>query len=121
MSDAVMQVGHVTVDELAHGLEFDVLRRQVVEQSPALAEQDVDDVQLQLVEQPRTEQGLRCAGAVDHDVAVTRGRFRQGRALGDIGDEPGAARRYVVSVDVVGEDEDRNPVVVVALPAAGML
>ena len=47
--DAVAEVGDVAGGELADLFEFDVVGGEVVEQAAALAEEDVDDVQFELV------------------------------------------------------------------------
>ena len=85
-----------------------------------LPEQDRDNVQLQLVELPRPQQRLRRPGPLHHRVARSGRRAGLRGALAHIGDIADAARRRVVR-DVVGQDEDRYAVVVVALPAASML
>src|SRR5580704_156800 len=76
---------------------------------------------LHLVQQPGPEQRLRGTGPVHHDgPAAGRGPGLRGAVRG-VGDEPGAARRDVPGVDVVGQYEDRHAVVMIALPAPGQL
>jgi hypothetical protein len=67
------------------------------------------------------QQRLGGAGPVHQHGPIARRGPGQLRALLDVGDEPGAARRDVALVDVPGEDEDRHAVVVVALPPPGEL
>lgn len=98
-------------------VEFDVIATEVVEQPTPLSEEDRDQVDLHLVQLPGSEQCLGCPRPVDHDRPVARGCARLTGAVLDIGDETRVAGRHVPVVDLVGEDEDRHAVVVIALPA----
>ena len=93
---------------------------QVVEQPPSLPEQHRDDVQLQLVELPGPQERLRRPGPLHHDVGVPGGGAGQRGGLAGVGDVADAARRRL-GRDLVGEDEDRDAVVVVAVPLARVL
>ena len=59
----------------ADQVELDVLRREIVEQPPALAEQDGPQLDLDRVEHAGLQAFLRGVGAVQHHVAVAGGCF----------------------------------------------
>jgi hypothetical protein len=62
--------------ECADQLELDVVGSETVEKLSSLAEQDWDQLDLQHV-QHASRQALLCrVGTVQHDVAVSGGRFR---------------------------------------------
>ena len=85
MQDAVAQVRDPVLEvadrwlEATHELELDVLGGQVVEQSPALAEQDRDEVKLELVELPGADQRLCDPAPCTRHIAIA------GRPTGERG------------------------------------
>ena len=77
-----MQVSDAAVAlKNAGRLELDLLGRETLEQPPALAEEDGDDVELELVKDAGGERELRGAGAVDEDVPVSGGLPRPAIAV----------------------------------------
>ena len=109
----------VSVLEPSDEVEFDVITTEVVEQPSAVPEEDLDQVDLHLVHVPGPEERLGRARPMDHDRPVPGGRAGLTGAVLDVGDESRVARWHVPVVHLVGEDEDRHAVVMVALPAPG--
>jgi hypothetical protein len=93
-----------------------VLAAQVLEEAAAFAEEDRDQVDLDLVEDAGGEGQLGDAGAVDEDVPVARRLPGPGhRGLNVV--EVGHQRPMGVGAGLLAaEDEDRDAVVVVAGP-----
>jgi hypothetical protein len=116
---AVAEVRDVSILESSDEFEFDVTTTAGVEQSSAVPEEDMDQVDLHLVHFPGSEERLRRARPMDHDRPAPSGRASLTGAVLDSGDEPRVAGRHVLVTHVVGEDEDRHTVVVVALPTPG--
>ena len=121
LTDSVVEVRDPgSVDDPGE-FEFDVVGAQMVEESPALAEQDGDDVDLHLVEQAGAQTVLGGIGAVQHHVAITRrglglgdGRFD---AVGHVRDRRRAGR-WVLG-RLMGWDEDRHSIVMITVPVPG--
>jgi hypothetical protein len=112
-------VGDVSVLEPSDEVEFDVITTEVVEESSAVPEEDLNQVDLHLVDVPGSEERLGRARPMDHDRAVPGGRASLTGAVLDVGDESRVAGRHVPVIHLVGEDEDRHTVVMVALPTPG--
>ena len=71
-------------------LKLDLLGSEALEQTTPLAEEDRDDVELDLVEDSGGERELRGSGAVDQHVPVARGPLglrHRGRDVVHVGDE----------------------------------
>jgi hypothetical protein len=67
-----------------------VVGAEVLEEAPASAKEDRDQVDLDLVEGPGSEGELGDAGAVDEDVLVAGGLLRlrhRGLDVGQVGDQ----------------------------------
>lgn len=109
----------VSVLKPSDEVEFDVIGTEVVEEPPAVPEEDRDQVDLHLVDLPGSEKRLGRARAMDHDRPIPCGCASLTGAVVDVGDESRVAGWHVPVVHLVGEDEDRHAVVVVALPAPG--
>ena len=118
----VAQVGDAGGFDHADELELDVVGAEVLEQPPSLAQQDRDQVDLQLVEHAGAQERLREVGAVDHDVLVAGGLLGLPHgaldAVGDVVDELGGG---LLGRLAARGHEDRDPVVVVAVPVAGVV
>jgi hypothetical protein len=102
-------------------LELDAIAVVGLEQPPASAEQDGHEVDLKLVELARREQRLRRACPVHHHSPIASGRPSFGGAGGDVIEVRHEGRRFVVFVNVMGQDMDRHAVVMIAAPPAGEL
>lgn len=74
---------------------------------------------LQLVHLPGSEERLGRARPMDHDRPVPGGGASLTGAVLDVGDESRVTGWHVPVVHLVGEDENRYAIVVVALPAPG--
>jgi hypothetical protein len=109
-------VRDVTVLEPSHEVEFDVITPEVVEEPSAVPEEDLDQVDLHLVDVPGPEERLGRARPMDHDRPVPGGLAGLTGAVLDVGDESRVAGWHVPVLRMVGEDEDRHTVVMVALP-----
>ena len=119
--DAVAQVGRVVSFESSDQLELDVVAVSVLEQFPAGAQENRNQVDLPLVELARLQQCLRGTCAVHHDGAIAGCDAGLGGAFDDVGDELRSTGWLVAVVDLMGQHEDRDSAVVVALPAFGKL
>lgn len=115
----VTEVRDVSILEPSDEVEFDVIATHVVEQPSAVPEEDRNQVDLHLVQLPGPQKCLGRPGPVDHDRPVPCGRASLTGAVLDIGDETRVAGWHVLVIHLVGEDEDRHAVVVVALPTPG--
>jgi hypothetical protein len=105
--------------ERAYQVEFDVLRGKVVQEPSAVAEQHRPELNLYGVEHPVLEGLLGGVGTVHEDVAIAGGCFGLLHAGGDaIGDVVDLLER-VRGGWLVGRNEDRDAVVMVAVPVAG--
>src|SRR3712207_6413632 len=79
-----------------------------------------DHVQLQLVELTGAEQRLGGSGTQHQHVGVAGSGAGLRGAVPDVGDETDAARRSLLR-NGVGQHEDRDAAVVVAVPVVGVL
>ncbi len=110
-------MGDVPVAEPSDEVEFDVITTEMVEQPSTVPEEDLHQVDLHLVQLPGPEQRLGRPRPMDHDRPVPGGGANLTGAVLDIGDETRVTGWYVPVVHLVGEDEHRHAVVMVALPA----
>ena len=94
---------------------------EAVEEPATRAEQDGHDVHLDLVELAGPDEGAGGPGTVDHHVLASGALSGRGGALAHVGVEAGGPWWHVVLGDVVGEHEDRDAVMMVAVPATGEL
>lgn len=109
----------VSVLQPSDEVEFDVITTEVVEQSSTTPEEDLHQVDLHLVDLSGSEECLGRARPMDHDRPVPGGGASLTGAFLDAGDETRVAGRHVPVIHLMGEDEDRHAVVMVALPAPG--
>jgi hypothetical protein len=93
----------------------------VLEQPAAGAQENRNQVDLQLVELARLQQCLRRTRAVHHHRAIAGCGAGLGGAFDDVGAELRSTGRLVAVVDVMGQHKDRYAAVMVALPAFGKL
>jgi hypothetical protein len=114
-------VRDVSVLKPSDEVEFDVIATEVLEQSSAVPEEDRNQVDLHLVEVPGPEERLGRGRPMDHDRPVPGGRASLSGAVLDVGNESRVAGWHVPVIHMVGEDEDRHTVVMVALPTPGEL
>jgi hypothetical protein len=114
-----VQVRHAVLAlEHSDALELALAGGPVAEQAAPAAQQDRDEVDLDLVEDAGRETELRDRRAVDEHVAVARSLLRSGHRRGDVVDV--GDQRPATDVDAgltAAVDEDRDAVVVVAVPA----
>jgi hypothetical protein len=94
---------------------------EAVEEPAPCAEEDRHDVHLDLVELTSADERLGGTGAVDNHVFAPGALPGCGGALNDVGVEASRPRWHVALIHVVGEHEDGNALVVVAVPATGEL
>ena len=99
------------------GSELDVLGAEVLEETPALAEQDRHEVDLDLVEEPGPKHALRDPGPMHEYAPVARRVPGPADRLGEVAQVRDVRvvrerRRRLVPAD----DEDGHSIVVVALP-----
>jgi hypothetical protein len=117
-ANAVAQVQHTRPVQGTEQFELDVVGRHALEQPTALPEQHGHQLQLHLVQQAGTKALLRGRGAVQQDVAATgRGLGLRDAGFDAVGDVARMSRRGLVGCGM-GQHEDRDPVVVIACPAA---
>jgi hypothetical protein len=103
----------------ADEVELDVLSGKPIEEPSALAEQHRPQLDLDGVEHAGLEGLLGGVGTVHEDVAIAGGRFGLVHAGGDaVGDVVDLLER-VLGGWLVGRNEDRHAVVMVAAPVAG--
>src|SRR5215207_10560153 len=103
-------MGDVGSLDRAGELELSVVRTEGVEQAPALAEQNGDEVEFELVEHAGSQQRLSRSGPVYHDVSPSgRGLRLRHAGLGAVGGEADRARRRGLGW-MVREHEDRDAV-----------
>jgi hypothetical protein len=112
-------VRDVSIVESPDEVEFDVIITEVIEQPSATSEEDLNQVDRHLVDLSGAQKRLGGPRPVDHDRTVTGCGASLTGAVLDIGDETCVAGWHVPVVHLVGEHEDRHPVVMVALPALG--
>src|SRR5215217_3456385 len=119
VSHLVAQVQRAGGFEGADQVELDVLGWEVIEQPPALPEQDRPQLDVDQIKHPCLQAFLRGAGTVQHYVAVAGCCFGLLHArLDAVGDVVDPLERVLLRW-LVRWNEDRHAVVVVATPVAG--
>ena len=107
----------IPILEPSDKVEFDVIAAQVLEQSSAVPEEHRNQVDLHLVQLPGAQKRLGRSRPMTHDRPVACRCASLAGAVLDLGDEACVAGRRVPVIHLVGQHEDRQAVVVIALPA----
>jgi len=110
-------VRDVSILEPSDEVEFDVITTEVIEQPSTVPEDDLHQMDLHLVHLPGSKKRLGRPRPMDHDGPVPGGGASLTGAFLDVGDETRVTGWHVPVIHLVGEDEDRHAVVMVALPA----